>query len=241
MAKQEKETANEDVDLSTPGPMWRAKTKYGYNLDVVVSALQKAVRRGRTNEALFWGHELWTSSTAFPQGFPAWFWRRLLTIAHEDCGADPMTGVYVNAAMNNASFATDKFKRGVGTIMAAHAIIIMCRAPKSREACDAAMTVRAAKEQGWRIQPHEAAVDKHTATGRKQGKGKKHFKDEGRIVAGPIERNDFEHIFWGVKQTYVPRPDEDGGEPDVEIPTDKKSKRLFDGNGNGGFFADLEW
>jgi hypothetical protein len=59
MPRTKKVETQQAIDLSTPGPMWKAKTKLGYNLDVVVSALQKAIRRGRTNEALFWGHELW--------------------------------------------------------------------------------------------------------------------------------------------------------------------------------------
>jgi replication-associated recombination protein RarA len=237
MPRKKQDTAQRD--LSTAGPMWRAKTKHGYQLDVVVSALQKAIRRGRVVEALFWGHELWSTSDAVTTGFPQWFWRRMSTISHEDCAADPMVAVLVNAARENARYATENFRRGVGGLMAAHAIMVCCRAIKSREPCDLVMSVRAAKDKGWRIQPHQSSFDKHTATGRRAGRGKRHFRDEGRLLAGPLPPNEYEELFWGQKQPYVPLPTEKGGEPDAEIPR-ARSGKLFDGNGNG-LFEDLDW
>jgi hypothetical protein len=51
-------------------------------------------------------------------------------------------------------------------------------------------------------------------------------RHEGRYVAGdlgpekdPRTRNDWEKICWGERQPYLPRPEEPGGEPDIDLPT----------------------
>ena len=59
-------------------------TRHGYEPHEVVSALQKAIRRGQVNAALYWAAEMEQS------GYTTWLWKRLLMIASEDVGrADP--------------------------------------------------------------------------------------------------------------------------------------------------------
>jgi len=65
--------------------MKEMRTKIGYVLGEVVSALQKSIRRGDEEGALYWSLELSESS------FGQYLWRRLLIIASEDIGlADPL-------------------------------------------------------------------------------------------------------------------------------------------------------
>jgi replication-associated recombination protein RarA len=54
-------------------------TKRGYNFYEVLSALQKAIRRGDARLACYWAAELYES------GFGPHVWNRLLIISAEDC------------------------------------------------------------------------------------------------------------------------------------------------------------
>jgi hypothetical protein len=54
-------------------------TKRGYNFFEVVSALQKAIRRGNARMAYYWAAELYDSR------FREYVWKRLLIISAEDC------------------------------------------------------------------------------------------------------------------------------------------------------------
>ena len=47
------------------------KTKNGYRLDEVVSALQKSIRRGQEERALYWSYEI------IHGGYIGYFWRRI--------------------------------------------------------------------------------------------------------------------------------------------------------------------
>lgn len=71
---------------------YEAKTKRGYPLDEVVSALIKSLRRGMEEESLFWAQEIEES------GYHKYIWKRLLIFCTEDIGLiDPDAIVRVNA------------------------------------------------------------------------------------------------------------------------------------------------
>src|SRR5437879_4419775 len=55
-------------------------TPGGYRCDEVASALQKCIRRGLADDALFWATELDLA------GFGEYVWKRLRIIASEDVG-----------------------------------------------------------------------------------------------------------------------------------------------------------
>lgn len=55
-------------------------TKKGYNLFDVASALQKSVRKGLIDDALYWAFELYNSN------FEKYLWKRLLIMTTEDVG-----------------------------------------------------------------------------------------------------------------------------------------------------------
>ncbi len=204
-------------DHSKAGPPWHSRTYNNYPLDICVSGLQKAIRRGREHEALFWGHEMYGHPQA-RANYHAHFWRRICIIASEECASDPMAVVFTASCLETAMFASGNGKNRIEGVIEAHAILFLCRSVKSREACDAAMLVQNRKKHGWRIKPHDAAVDKHTAAGRAKGRNGSHFRHHGRLVAGQLGRNDYEAPKWGGNQDHLPRPEEPGGEPDVEIP-----------------------
>src|SRR3989338_6716426 len=73
-------------------PHFELRTKNSHPLDEVVSGLQKAIRRGLENRALYFMCEM------VEGGFAGYFWRRIGIISIEDIGlADPLAPVVVNS------------------------------------------------------------------------------------------------------------------------------------------------
>src|SRR5439155_16860817 len=65
--------------MQREGAMYQLRTKRGYELSAVVSAMQKAIRRGDARVAGYFALEMCVS------GYDQYCWRRLLTISAEDC------------------------------------------------------------------------------------------------------------------------------------------------------------
>jgi replication-associated recombination protein RarA len=96
----------------------------GYDFYEVVSALQKSIRRGLEEDALFWGTELYLSDYADHA------WNRLLIISSEDIGlAAPLASISVKNLHD--LYSRDK-KSGESRLYFVHAILTLVRAPKSR-------------------------------------------------------------------------------------------------------------
>lgn len=102
------------------------KTKSGYALDEVVSALQKDIRRGNYEQACFWAIELVNSGNAYR------LWKRLMVIAVEDVGlaTDPPAITVVRSFRDNAAecgFDTwDGMRAGIA------ATLFLALSPKNR-------------------------------------------------------------------------------------------------------------
>jgi len=168
------------------GAAYESKTRHGYPLDEVISALQKSIRRGMTDEAMFWAVELNES------GYGAYAFRRMMVIASEDIGpADDNAIVVVMAlyqaceVMRAASKGTTEQKRGrpwnEESIL--HAVAYLARAPKSRVMADAYSTIKVRLEKRQLLEIPDVAIDQHTARGKRLGRGEGHFQSEGRVVA----------------------------------------------------------
>jgi len=159
------------------------KTKRGYSLGEVASALQKTIRRGDARLAGYWAIEL------FESNFRGYVWRRLLTISAEDCW-----GVITHEieALYRAWIEIDRQKKGGGRIFVAKAVILLALAKKSRDADHLTNLVydpRKIDERQLMADLEEArqnpepipdyALDCHTQAGRAAGKTKADFfRDE---------------------------------------------------------------
>lgn len=148
-------------------------TKNGYTLMEVVSAIQKEIRRGNEENAMYWALE-------FMPKFERYLWRRLMVIVNEDIGlASPQTIILLRA-LKETFFEMRETGDGAARLVLANAILAMCRAPKSRlsDYFNAAVE----QEKNRRI-THLAipdyALDKHTGAGRQMGRGVDHWHDEG--------------------------------------------------------------
>ena len=163
------------------------KTKGGYLLGEVISALQKEIRRGNEEEAMYWALELCPD-------YEKYLWRRLLIIAHEDIG---IANLPLHAALPHwrALYLELRLEgKADAILMIANAILGMCRSPKCRLAdtfqgvvmgtrADEYAAYQAAKKAGAELPPRhptpDYAIDRHTGRGRSLGRGLEHWLAEG--------------------------------------------------------------
>lgn len=163
---------------------YRMESVHGYPLDEVVSSLQKCVRRGLVDDAIFWAVEMNES------GFGAYCWRRLMVIVSEDIGlADHHAPVLVNALYQmsvelykNARTRTEgeaKEKVRWNEESLTHAVWYLAHAQKSRELCDQYAVITLRVKKGQLLVVPDWAKDSHTASGRAMGRGIDFFNEVG--------------------------------------------------------------
>ena len=160
------------------------KTVNGHNLFEVVSALQKAVRRGQVDDALYWAVDMDLS------GYSAYLWRRLQIMACEDVGlANPHAAAQVYALwqLYLAQKGTSK-KHAPERLMLVQAVMVLATSSKSRTV-DNALMVHYMDHEGLYRDIPDYAFDYHTQIGRAKGRGPEHFVEEGARLAptGPDE------------------------------------------------------
>lgn len=152
-------------------------TKRGYDFGECSSAMQKSIRRGDEEGALYWGIELDRS------GYGEYVWRRLRLMTSEDIGlADPLVPIAVRALYDNWVDARRKRddRQESWRLFLVHALILMARAKKSR-IVDHALIYYYSDRVPKREVP-DVAQDKHTVAGKRQGRGWPHFWDEGTLL-----------------------------------------------------------
>ena len=101
-------------------------TKRGYDLSEVASCLQKAIRRGDTSLAGYMAIEM------FESGFHKYCWKRLLTISAEDCSG--VITQEIKALYDSFVHLNDGAKKVRSRIFISKAVIVLCKARKSRDA-----------------------------------------------------------------------------------------------------------
>jgi replication-associated recombination protein RarA len=154
------------------------RTKNGYKLDEIVSALQKEIRRGNELMASYWAFEMNDS------GFWRYCFRRLQVIAGEDVGlANPEAMVLVSSTYASL-LAQDKVKKmlQVDNNILGFVVSYMARSKKSRHIDYLGGVLLKRKEQGWKSEIPEYAIDEHTERGRELGKDDSEFFREGSRI-----------------------------------------------------------
>jgi len=159
------ELEEEEDSMSKDGDL----TERGYRKDEVTSALQKDIRRGNTEKAMYWARELVNSG----QGW--YLFHRLKVISMEDI----MKPKYVQLidTLDRVAQSSD-YKRGKTRLAAVMAAKELAEAPKSRYLADRLELWRAIEEQEGteelkrRYPIPEYALDSHTKKGNIKGRGK---------------------------------------------------------------------
>ncbi|UBM58236.1 hypothetical protein LAG90_15640 [Marinilongibacter aquaticus] len=158
---------------------YKIETENGYDFYECSSALQKSIRRGSEDEAMFWAVELFIS------GFQEYIWKRLKIMSSEDIGlAVPSISSEIQALyeMHREQAKKKDDKNQPQRLFLTHAVLMLCRAKKSRMVDWALIFYFGCHKKRIRPIP-DYALDKHNERGRKMGRGWKHFFSEGTQLA----------------------------------------------------------
>ena len=158
-------------------PWSNTKTKNGLDADLVISALQKCIRRGEEELALRMAYELYITSTFHEEKM----WNRLLVISVEDIGfGDPQAPnlIYTLFKMRQEFPYND----GDRPMFFVHAIRYLCRQPKERSSDHVKNLLNHEFAMGTHFEVPDYALDMHTVRGRAMGRDVYHFLTEASRV-----------------------------------------------------------
>lgn len=167
-------------------PWVQVRTYHDLPADQVISALQKEIRRGNTENAVLLAYEMVLTSPALED----YLWQRLMVISVEDIGfGEPQAPVFMNALYQ--MLQTFEHSQGERKLFAVHAVRYLCRCPKDRSSDEMINWVKRAVAAGQAgAQIPDYALDMHTAEGRARGRGPRHFWTEGTRLAPEWEQRD---------------------------------------------------
>ncbi len=163
-------------------PWANVTTRNGIEGDLVISALQKSIRRGLEEEAVTFAYEMYITSLQFEEKL----WRRLLAISVEDVGfGDLSAPVLINSL--NQMRQNFPYTDGDRPIFFVHAIRYLCAAKKDRTSDNLKNIIKREFEHGRTPDIPDFALDMHTNKGRALGRDFKHFLKEGSRVENELE------------------------------------------------------
>jgi replication-associated recombination protein RarA len=162
---------------------WRQlTTRNGIQGDLVISALQKSIRRGLAEEAVTFAYEMYITSPQFEEKL----WRRLQAISVEDVGFGDLSAPVLINALNQIrqNFPYTDADRPIFFV---HAIRYLAAAKKDRTSDNLKNIVITEFEYGRLPVIPDFALDMHTEKGREMGRDFKHFLEEGSKVENELE------------------------------------------------------
>lgn len=157
----------------------------GHPLDEVESLLQKAIRRGDEELAIF------AASVLDISGYGNYAWRRLRKVASEDVGlAEPGISADIRALFDNWTDErkTDKVNPNPGRLFLMPAVMRLVQAKKSRRVDHAGIAFY--EGQRPQLDIPDWGLDVHTARGRRMGRGAGHFLDVGAVLVNAVDEPD---------------------------------------------------
>jgi len=167
-------------------PWVDVKTFNGFQADHVISALQKEIRRGNTENAALLAYEMIITSSALED----YLWHRLKVISVEDIGFGELLAPVLIQSLFEMCSACD---RGVSErkLYATHAVRYLCQCKKDRSTDEMINWINHTSKLG-NLRPviPEYALDMHTAEGQKKGRGRRHFFEEAsRVIPEAPDRD----------------------------------------------------
>ena len=155
-------------------PWVNVKTFNGFQADHVISALQKEIRRGNTENAALLAYEMMITSAALED----YLWHRLKVISVEDIGFGELLAPVLIQSLYEMCSACD---RGMGErkLYAMHAVRYLCSCKKDRSTDEMINWMNHTSKLGNLLPViPDYALDMHTAEGQKKGRGRRHFFEE---------------------------------------------------------------
>ncbi len=159
-------------------PWTRVRTARDLPADEVISAVQKEIRRGHSENAAVLAYEMLITSAELERKL----WDRLCVISAEDVGfGDLQAPILVKTLWDLAQ----RFQYGEGDrhLFAIHAVRYLSTRTKDRSSDEMLNWIRRAMEQeNLRPEIPDYAIDMHTARGQAMSRGARHFWEEGARV-----------------------------------------------------------
>jgi replication-associated recombination protein RarA len=170
-------------------PWTRARTLHDLAADEVISALQKEIRRGNTENAAMLAYELLATSPELERTL----WDRLAVISVEDIGFGDVNAPVLIHALEQLSKHFD-YRAGDRSLFAIHAVRYLATRSKDRSTDEMLNWIKRATDQGTRPVIPDYALDMHTARGTAMGRGIEHFYAEGAQIRP--EYMDRDRTYW---------------------------------------------
>lgn len=166
--------------MNQPSGSWEnLKTRHDLPADQVISALQKEIRRGHSENAAMLAYEMLTTSKEL-EGV---LWQRLQVISVEDVGYGELNAPVLLHALYemHLNFPRDQGDR---YLFAIHAVRYLSQCVKDRSSDEMLNWLKHAIDtDGLRPVIPDYAIDMHTAEGRRMGRGLRHFLEEGALAS----------------------------------------------------------
>lgn len=175
------------------------KTEKGHQFFEVSSAFQKAIRRGLEDEAMYWAVELSNSN------YEEYLWKRMKIITCEDIGlAAPHLPAQINGLYEWWKEQKKKTKQSQPSerLFITQAVIMLCRAPKSRLICHASI-YHFRTHQNRKLEVPDYALDQHTRRGKAMRRGIDHFWKEGAKLSNEMSIDRDAEYLERAKQTLA--------------------------------------
>jgi replication-associated recombination protein RarA len=154
------------------------KTISGIDADLVISAIQKEIRRNHVENATTLAYEMLKTSRELEE----YLWQRLRVISVEDVGlANPTAAMMIHSLDAMRNTIPQDGDRG---LFAIHAVRYLCESMKDRSSDELYNWVMKCYANGT-IKPEipEYAIDKHTRLGQERKMTEKEFYLEGSKVS----------------------------------------------------------
>ncbi|SCL14412.1 MgsA AAA+ ATPase C terminal [Micromonospora rhizosphaerae] len=185
-------TGDESGSARQFDPWTKVRTLHDLAADEVISAFQKAVRRGELEEATLLAYEMYATSEELEECL----WHRLQVISVEDVGS----GSFLEPVIVDAVYRMHgRVPRGRGDrfLFAVHAIRLLVGSTKDRTSDELANWAAGVVQNGQRLpQIPDHALDMHTRRGQEMGRDLLHFLETGAFVNNEVPHRDTTYREW---------------------------------------------
>jgi replication-associated recombination protein RarA len=173
------------VQHHSDDPWTQVRTLNDLPADEVISALQKEIRRGHTENAALLACEMILTGERMEE----YLWFRLQVISVEDVGYGNLTAPVL---INTLYEMHNRIPRPHGDryLMAIHAVRVLCASEKERGSDDLKNWALHAVQNGTLPQIPDYALDMHTKRGQEMGRDLYHFLTEASKVEPEVANRD---------------------------------------------------
>jgi replication-associated recombination protein RarA len=167
---------------------YQLQTKNGHCFYEVASAIQKYVRRGEEEKALYWFTELYLSN------YDNYAWKRIKVMVSEDVGlANPMLPVQIQALYNTyLEMKKEKNKHQPERLPFIHAVLLLVRSPKSRIVDNLLCEYFDLRNTLPTPQLDDYVFCLHTIKGKIKKRGNRHFYEEAAFIKNDVMPEEYE-------------------------------------------------